>query len=55
MHITATQMIDRYSVNFDLIQKSFKLLVLLDSVCKNFKAIASVVVLLGATKIANGF
>ena len=55
MQIRATQMIDRYSVNSDLIQKSFKLLALLDSVCKNFKAIVSVVVLVGATKIAHGF
>ena len=49
MHITATQMIDHYSVNFDPIQKSFKVLALyynswIVSV-KNVKAIASVVVL----------
>ena len=38
MHITATQMIARYSVNFDPIHKSFERLALssLDSVCKNF-------------------
>ena len=44
MRITATQMIAHYSVNFDPIHKSFELL------AKNFKAIASVVVLVGVAK-----
>ena len=44
LHITATQMIAYYSVNFDLIQKSFKRLsyhwIVL---AKNFNAIALVI------------
>ena len=57
MRITATQKIAHYSVNFDLIHKSFALLVFNSCIIsgKNFKAIVSVVVLVGATKIANGF
>ena len=44
MHITATQIIAHYSISFDPIQKSFKALSL------NFKAMASVVLLVGMAK-----
>ena len=52
MRITATQMIAHYSVNFDLIHKSFALLVLNSYIVsgKIFQAIASVVVLIGVAK-----
>ena len=52
MRITATQMIAHYSVNFDLIHKSFTLLVFNSCMVsgKTFKAIASVVVLVGVAK-----
>ena len=52
MHIIATQKIAHYSVNFDQIQKSFTLLVFNSCIVsgKNFKAIASLVVLVGVAK-----
>ena len=52
MRITATQMIAHYSVNFDLIHKSFTLLVFYSRIVsrKSFKAVASVVVLVGIAK-----
>ena len=55
MRITATQKIAHYSVNFDLIHKSFTLLVfyLLHSIW--LKAIASVVVLVGVAKNCKWF
>ena len=55
--ITATQMIVHYSLNFDVIQKSFKRLSLysLDSVGKNFKGIVLVVMLVGVTKNCKQF
>ena len=57
MRITATQKIAQYSVNFYPIYKSFALLVFNSCIIsgKNCKAIASVVVLVGVAKIANGF
>ena len=57
MRITATQKIAHYSIKFDLIHKSFALLVFNSCIAsgKIFKAIASVVVLVGVAKIANGF
>ena len=50
-------MIAHYSVNFNLIHKSFTLLAFNSCIMsgKNFKAIVSVVVLIGVAKIANGF
>ena len=57
MRITATQMIAHYSVNFDLIHKSFAPLVF--NICivsgKKFKAIASVIVLVGVAKNCKRF
>ena len=57
MHITASQIIAHYSVNSDLIQKSFKCLslLLLNSVDKNLKAIALVFVLVGMAKNCKWF
>ena len=58
MRITATQKIAHYSVNFDLIHKSFTLLVFFNSCIvsgKNFKAIALVVVLVGMAKNCKRF
>ena len=57
MHITATQKIAQYSVNFDPIHKSFALLVFNSCIIsgKNFKAIASVVVLVGTAKNCKPF
>ena len=57
MRITATQKIAHYSVNFDLIHKSFTLLVFNSCIVsgKNFKAIASVVVLVGVAKYCKRF
>ena len=57
MRITATQTIAHYSVNFDLIHKSFTVLLFYSCILsgKNFKAIASVIVLVAWLKIANGF
>ena len=57
MCITATQKIAHYSVNFDLIHKSFPLLVFNGCIIseKNFKAIASVVVLVGLAKHCKWF
>ena len=50
-------MIATYSVNFDLIHKSFKLLAFIKyhSVWKKFKAIASAVVLVGVAKNCKRF
>ena len=55
--IAATQMIAHYSINFDLIHKTFTLLVFNSCVVsgKIFQAIASVVVLVVMAKIANSF
>ena len=57
MCITATQMIAHYSVSFDLIHKSFTLLLFNSCIVsgKNFKAIASVVVLVGMDKNCKRF
>ena len=57
MHITATQKIAHYSVNFDLIHKSFALLVFNSCTVsgKNYKTIASVVVLVGVAKNCKRF
>ena len=57
MRYTATQKIAHYSVNFDLIQKSFTLLVFNSCIVsgKNFKAIALVVVLVGMAKYCKRF
>ena len=57
MCITATQKIANYSVNFDLIHKSFALLLFNSCIVsgKNFKAIASVVVLVGVAKNCKRF
>ena len=58
MHITATQKIAYYSVNFDLIHKFFALLVFFNSCIvsgKNFKVIASMVVLVGMAKHCKWF
>ena len=50
-------MIAHYSVNFDLIQKSFKLFLFNSFIVsvKDFKAIASVVVLFGMAKNCKRF
>ena len=57
MRITATQKIADHSVNFDLIYNSFTLLVFDSCIVsgKNFKAIASVVVLVGVAKNCKRF
>ena len=57
MRITATQKIAHYSVNFDLIHKLFALLVFNSCIIsgKNFKVIASVVVLVGVAKNCKRF
>ena len=49
MHITATQMIAHYSVNFDMIR------ILRNMSTKTFKAITSMVVLVGVTKNCERF
>ena len=57
MRTTATQKIAHYSVNFDLIHKSFALLVFNSCIVsgKIFQAIASVVVLVGMAKNCKWF
>ena len=57
MRITATQKIAHYSVNFDLIHKSFTLLVFNSCIVarKFFQAIASVVGLVGVAKNCKRF
>ena len=57
MCIAATQIIADYSVNFDLIHKSFTLLIFNSCVVsgQNFKAIALVVVLVGVAKKCKRF
>ena len=57
MRITATQKIAHYSVSFDLIHKSFALLVFNSCIVsgKYFKAIASMVVLVGVAKNCKWF
>ena len=57
MRFTATQMIARHSVNFDVIHQSFTPLVFNSRIVsgKIFKAIASVVVLVGVAKNCKRF
>ena len=57
MCFTATQMIAHYSVNFDLIDKSFELLPFSSFIVsgKKFKAIATMVVLVGMAKNCKWF
>ena len=57
MCITATQKVALYSVNFDLIRKSFALLIFNSCIVsgKNFEAIASIVVLVGVAKNCKRF